>query len=94
MEQETKHLRIHGTVQGVSYRAWAQETAGQMLLTGWVRNVRMDRSVELVVTGYEDVIQKFISSCYSGPPGAHVKAIEIQPGIDEELRGFEIRDTV
>ena len=30
--------RIAGRVQGVSYRAWTQETALTYGLTGWVRN--------------------------------------------------------
>ena len=40
MKHETKYLRIHGTVQGVGYRAWAQEIGKKMNLTGWIRNLR------------------------------------------------------
>ncbi len=94
MEQDTKHLRIHGIVQGVSYRAWTQELAERMLLTGWVRNVRTDKSVEALVSGYPDQVQKFISALYQGPSGAKVSAIEVNDGVDEELKSFEIRDTV
>ena len=94
MEQETKHLRIHGTVQGVNYRAWAKEIGDKMQLTGWVRNVRKDRSVEAVVTGDDDQVQKFISALYNGPAGAKVIAIEVTDGVDEELKNLEIRDTV
>jgi len=94
VEQDTKHLRIHGIVQGVSYRAWTQELAERMLLTGWVRNVRTDKSVEAIVTGYPDQVQKFISALYQGPSGAKVSAIEVNDGVDEELKSFEIRDTV
>ena len=94
MEQDTKHLRIHGIVQGVYYRAWAKEQAERMLLTGWVRNVRKDKSVEALVTGYPDQVQKFISALYQGPSGAKVSAIEVNDGVDEELKSFEIRDTV
>ena len=94
MEQDTKHLRIHGIVQGVSYRTWTQELAERMLLTGWVRNVRTDKSVEALVSGYPDQVQKFISALYQGPSGAKVSAIEVNDGVDEELKSFEIRDTV
>lgn len=94
MEQDTKHLRIHGTVQGVSYRVWTKETAKRMHLTGWVRNVRKDKSVEADVTGDEDQVQKFISILYKGPPDAKISAIEVNDGVDEELKSFEIRDTV
>lgn len=94
MEQDTKHLRIHGNVQGVSYRAWTKELAERMLLTGWVRNVRKDKSVEALVTGHEDQVQKFISALYKGPQTANISAIEVNDGVDEELKSFEIRDTV
>ena len=93
MGQETKHLRIHGRVQGVGYRAWAAELAGRMRLPGWVRN-RNDKTVEAVISGYEDEVQKFISSCYEGPSSAKVEVIHVTDGIDEELNEFEIRDTV
>lgn len=92
-EQETKHLRIYGRVQGVGYRAWAAELANRMRFPGWVRN-RKDKTVELIVTGYEDDIQKFISECYKGPASAKVEVIQITDGVDEELKSFEIRDTV
>lgn len=92
-EQETKHLRIYGHVQGVGYRVWAAHLATRMLLKGWVRNLK-DKSVEAVVTGYQDDIQKFVSECYKGPPSAKVEVIHVTDGVDEELKTFEIRDTV
>ena len=94
MEQETKHLRIHGKAQGVYYRAWTKEKADRYGLKGWVRNVTRDRSVEALVTGHPDDIQKFISECYNGPDAANVTVIEVQDGVDEELGSFEIRDTL
>tara|TARA_B100000780_G_scaffold276383_2_gene244851 strand:- start:5720 stop:6004 length:285 start_codon:yes stop_codon:yes gene_type:complete len=94
VKHETKYLRIHGTVQGVGYRAWAQEIGQKMNLTGWIRNLRKDRSVEAVVTGDEDQIQKFISLLYKGPAASKVAAIEVSDGVDEDLKSFEIRDTV
>lgn len=93
MEQETKHLRIYGHVQGVGYRAWAAEFANRIRLTGWVRN-RKDKTVEASITGHEDEVQKFISACYEGPSSAKVDVINVTNGIDEELDTFEIRDTL
>lgn len=92
MEQETKHLRIHGRVQGVGYRAWAAELAHRLRLNGWVRN-RKDKTVEVLVTGHDDAIQKFISECYKGPASAKVEVIHVTNGMDEELTSFIIRDT-
>ncbi len=91
--RETKYLRIHGKVQGVSYRAWAAEQAKIFRLDGWVRN-RRDKTVEATVTGIDDDIQKFVSACYKGPSSAKVTIIEVKDGVDEELDGFKIRDTL
>lgn len=91
-EQETKHLRIYGHVQGVGYRAWTAELASRMRMNGWVRN-RSDKTVEAVITGYEDDVQKFISECYNGPSGAKVEIIHVTDGVDEDLESFEIRNT-
>lgn len=93
MEKETKNLRIHGHVQGVGYRAWVAGLANRMRITGWVCNVRRDRSVEACITAHEDEVQKFITECYNGPKSAKVEIIHVTDGIDEELDGFEIRET-
>jgi acylphosphatase len=94
MDTETKHLRIHGRVQGVGYRNWAQYTAVQLRLCGWVRNVRKDSSVEIIIKGDEDNIQKFISAAYQGPSGCKVEAIHVSTGVNEDFTTFEIRDTL
>lgn len=91
-ERTTKHLKIFGRVQGVGYRNWLVETATRMNLTGWVRN-RVGGSVEAVVTGDEDSIQKFVSLCYEGPPPAKVETISVSDGLDELLSSFEQRET-
>ncbi|MFN3701031.1 MAG: acylphosphatase [Alphaproteobacteria bacterium] len=93
MEQETKNLRIHGVVQGVGYRLWAKQQADLMRLDGWVRNRRNDKSVEICVTSDEDTLQKFISACYQGSKNAKVSVIHVVNGVDEDISGFEIRDT-
>lgn len=93
MNHITKHLVIHGRVQGVGYRAWAAHTAEQMNLVGWARN-RKNGTVEAVITGPEEDIQHFVSACYNGPSAANVEVVQVADGFDEELEEFEIRDTV
>ena len=44
-----RHLSIHGRVQGVGYRAWVEDEADSLGLSGWVRN-RRDGTVEAVVS--------------------------------------------
>ena len=55
-------LRIDGNVQGVGFRNWTQRLAGQLELSGWVRN-RRDGSVEALFAGREDVVTAMIGSC-------------------------------
>lgn len=93
MENETKHLRIYGKVQGVGYRHWCSQMAKRLGLTGWVRNVSHDHSVEAVITGYPDAIQKFVTECYNGPSTSKVDIVHVTQGVDEELKTFEIRET-
>jgi len=83
--------RIIGRVQGVSYRAWTQETALTYGLNGWVRNCD-DGTVEAVFSGPEDRVKAMLTACRTGPPAAKVEAIETGPA-EAGLVGknFEIR---
>lgn len=71
------HVIIKGRVQGVCYRAFTQEVAKKLGLTGWVRN-KMDGTVEAVFDGERSKIEEAINLCWEGPSLAHVSDIEIQ----------------
>ncbi|MBC2777805.1 acylphosphatase [Parasphingopyxis marina] len=73
-----RHLIIHGRVQGVFYRDWTVETARRLGLTGWVRN-RRDGTVEAVVQGEDEAVERFIEMAKDGPPRAGVKHIDAAP---------------
>jgi acylphosphatase len=62
-------------VQGIGFRAWAEVTALELGVEGWVRNCR-DGSVEAVLAGSEEVVLTMIEACRQGPPGARVEAID------------------
>ena len=66
---------IRGRVQGVGYRAWAEVTALELGVRGWVRNCR-DGSVEAVLAGSEEAVLTMIELCRDGPPGATVEAVD------------------
>jgi acylphosphatase len=68
------HVVVRGRVQGVGFRAWAEITALELGLEGWVRN-RRDGSVEVVLAGTEDVVAAMVELCRKGPPGARVDAL-------------------
>ncbi|MEC3911297.1 acylphosphatase [Sphingobium sp. CR2-8] len=87
-----RHLMIHGRVQGVWYRASTVETARGLGLTGWVRN-RADGSVEALVEGAADAIDRFIALAHEGPPAAKVDRIDVDVAAAEGLGTFEKRPT-
>jgi acylphosphatase len=88
--QVRAHVWISGRVQGVGYRYATVETATQLALTGWVRNLP-DGRVEAVFEGSPGVVEQMIRWCYEGPPAAMVKEVEVDYEEPEGLRWFEVR---
>ncbi len=86
------HLTIRGRVQGVGYREWMRRTATALGLSGWVRNVAGDRSVEAVISGPEGVVEEMIAACRRGPIHADVTSVERRPG-EAVAGGFEVLPT-
>jgi acylphosphatase len=83
-------LRITGRVQGVYYRASAEDEARRLGLVGWVRN-EPDGAVAVLAQGDAAAVDTFIAWCRRGPPSARVAAVDVreeaaQPG----LRGFRV----
>jgi acylphosphatase len=68
-------VMIRGRVQGVGYRGWAEITALQLGVEGWIRNCR-DGSVEAVLSGTEEAVLTMIELCRGGPPGARVEVVD------------------
>lgn len=87
-----RRLRIYGRVQGVFYRNWAEQTARSLGLSGWVRNC-MDGSVEAVVAGETEHIQRFIALAHKGPAAAQVTHIDDLAEPDDQYIGFAVRPT-
>jgi len=78
-----KHLRITGIVQGVGYRAGFDAQARTLGLAGWVRN-RRDGSVEAMVRGDQDTLQKIVAWAQRGPRMARVDRVEVED-VDDAL---------
>jgi acylphosphatase len=70
------HLLIHGRVQGVGYRFYAQELAGNLDLAGWVRNLP-EGDVEVHAEGSRQNIETFISQLKKGPTMALVESVNV-----------------
>ena len=84
MSVAIRHVIIRGRVQGVGYRAWAEYTALDQNLEGWVRN-RRDGAVEAVFAGPAAAVEGMIAACRHGPRGARVEAIDAREGTATDL---------
>ncbi|MCA3012563.1 MAG: acylphosphatase [Myxococcaceae bacterium] len=85
------HLRISGLVQGVSYRASAQDEARRLALVGWVRNCS-DGSVEALVVGAREAVEAFVAWSRRGPSEAHVTGVEREEvEVEPAVAGFSVR---
>lgn len=85
MTRTTRHLLVHGRVQGVGFRAWAQGTADRLGVEGWVRN-RRGGEVEMVVAGSAQAVAAMAEACRQGPSFARVVHIEERDAGEDELR--------
>jgi acylphosphatase len=92
MSHVTQHLRIYGKVQGVFFRESMRKKALELSVHGWVRN-RLDGSVEAVVYGNPQQVQKLVEWAYIGPELAKVTQVEIEE-TQGVYAGFEKKETV
>ncbi|MES2250670.1 MAG: acylphosphatase [Pseudomonadota bacterium] len=91
----TRHLVVHGLVQGVGYR-WSMVQAAQRLgVRGWVRN-RRDGKVEALVAGEADAVEALVHWARQGPADARVAAVDVSEAeaTDGLPDGFTQRETV
>ncbi len=83
------HVYISGRVQGVLLRDATREKAGELGLTGWVKNLP-DGRVEAVFEGPAREVEEMTGWCEDGPPHAAVENVETEFEKVENLRGFEV----
>jgi len=75
------YIKIEGRVQGIGFRRWAISKAMDIGgISGWVRN-EDDGSVEILMSGEDDKINRMIQACYEGPLFARVDKISFLPGV-------------
>ncbi len=90
MEKKRYHVVVEGRVQGVFFRACTQEEALRLNLTGWVRN-RPEGTVEALIEGESEQVEKMVQWFYKGSPGSLVSQVKLTE--EEHLgenTGFEI----
>jgi acylphosphatase len=77
------HATVRGRVQMVGFRAFTLRRASDLGVRGTVAN-RPDGSVECVVEGARESVERLIQSLREGPRSARVDAVEI---VEQPFRG-------
>ena len=84
--------KVYGQVQGVFFRAFAQEQATKLGLTGYVRNLPTESAVEVWAEGDRAKLEMLIGYLKLGPPKAGVtKVITNWSEYTGDYSGFGIR---
>ncbi len=83
---------VSGKVQGVGFRLSTLQTARQIGVRGYVRNLK-NGNVEIVALEKADKVDALLQWAEIGPPTALVDNLEVEVIADdgEEFSGFEIR---
>lgn len=88
--KRAQHLIVSGRVQGVGFRYFAQATAIEYGITGWVRNLN-DGTVELHAEGDEERVESYKRALYDGNRFVGVERIEAEEMTVKSFRKFDIR---
>src|ERR687895_200044 len=65
-----KRVRAHGRVQGVFFRDSLRRAAAREGVAGWAAN-RPDGTVEAVLEGEPEAVERLVALCPRGPPPPH-----------------------
>lgn len=90
-ETITRRITVRGRVQGVGYRNYIEYKAGELGISGWVRN-RLDGSVEAVVHGAPQAVAAIIECAQRGPRAAQVTAVAVSE-MDGRYTAFTVKPT-
>lgn len=77
------HVWVSGRVQGVYFRAYAEDEAVFRKVAGWIRNTP-DGRVEAVFEGASAAVEAMIRWCHRGSPASQVTGVDVTW---EEIRG-------
>ena len=76
MTVRAKQIIVHGRVQGVGFRYFAQHMANRLGLCGNVRNCS-DSTVEIIVEGDAGKIADLVKCVEAGPSLARVQRVDV-----------------
>lgn len=81
---------VSGRVQGVWYRESCRREADTHGVDGWVRN-NADGTVEAVLEGVRDSVDKVVTWMRTGPRHARVTGLDLHDEPPSGERGFTVR---
>ena len=73
--ESRKAFKVHGIVQGVGFRWWAQHQGRSLGLRGTVRNCA-DGTVEITFAGPHDAVEEMRRRLQVGPSAGQVRELE------------------
>ena len=88
-DRVARHVVVSGRVQGVAFRWHAVETARELGVTGWIRNLP-DGSVEGHVEGPAERVERMLDWLRHGPPIARVTGVAVSETAARHEPGFEV----
>lgn len=72
------HVLVHGRVQMVGYRMFAEQKAAQLgAVRGTVRNLPDGATVEVIAEGRRPTLETLLDELQIGPPHAIVRDLEV-----------------
>lgn len=84
------HVWVSGRVQGVSFRAYAEDEAAFRGVGGWIRNAP-DGRVEGVFEGKRASVEAMVHWCHRGSPASRVTGVEVVWETPQGERTFRVR---
>jgi len=85
-----KRVRATGRVQGVFFRDSVRRAADAAGVAGSAANMP-DGSVEVVLEGPEEAVERLVELCRRGPGHAEVARLDVADEAPEGLRGFSVQ---
>jgi acylphosphatase len=90
-EQSAFQAIVHGRVQGVYFRAFVEEHAEALGLSGYVRNLSGGRLLEVWAEGDKGKLEKLLNQIKIGPSRAKVERVDVNwSEYTGKYRGFSV----
>jgi acylphosphatase len=82
-------VTVTGLVQGVFFRAEAQQEAHRLGVAGWARN-EPDGSVVAHLEGDPDAVEAMVAWCREGPTRARVDNVDVRDAEPTGATSFDV----